>query len=100
MEIKEALKLLDELNIMTLYDGDSICNSEFAEALKIAISALEKQEAKKPVNVCYCEGKIESAECPSCGYDFPDIGGVCESYHECEQYSYCPDCGQRIDWSE
>lgn len=49
MEIKEAIEILNELNIMTLWDGDSICNSEFAEALKMAISALEKQKVKKPI---------------------------------------------------
>ena len=64
MEIKEALKLLGELNIMTLYDGDSICNSEFAEALKMAISALEKQDGKKPLPV---SSNSTWVKCPVCG---------------------------------
>lgn len=62
--------------------------------------ALKKQIAEKPSEIKTFDGKIESANCPCCGYSFPDIGGVNESYFECEQYNYCPDCGQKIEWSD
>ena len=49
-------------------------------ALEMAIKALEKQIAKKPVD------KIMYLECPACG----DVGIL-----DCE---YCPVCGQKLDW--
>lgn len=66
------------------------------ESVDMAIKALEKQVAKKPS----FEGD---------GYD-PDgnlvydtwICPCCEKHYEvdCEEYDYCPSCGQRIDWSD
>lgn len=61
---------------------------------------LDSQIPKKPVNVKKYEKQICSAECPACGYSFPDVGGVMESYGEIEQYTFCPECGQKIDWDE
>lgn len=37
---------------------------------------LDSQIPKKPRNVKKKENKICNAECPACGYNFPDIGGV------------------------
>ena len=61
--------------------------------------AIGKATPKKPVNFKFCNPYLESATCPTCKYDFPDIGGINESYGEVEQYDYCPKCRQRIDWS-
>lgn len=61
--------------------------------------AVEKQIPKNPVGIKIILKHIESANCPRCNYDFPDIGGANEYYGEVEQYNYCPNCGQRIDWN-
>lgn len=60
---------------------------------------IQKSTPKKPIGLKIVFKHIESASCPRCNYDFPDIGGVNEFYGEVEQYDYCPNCGQRIDWN-
>ena len=61
-----------------------------------AIEALEKQIAKRP----YYEGDgydpegeliYDTWRCPNCD----------KAYEvDYDEYDYCPNCGQRIDWSE
>lgn len=72
MTYEEALKTLDETVIGNL-------------ELKIVLSnALEKQIPKKPD----LDGGIY---CPCCLHEFK------ENY---DTTSYCPNCGQAIDWSD
>lgn len=61
------------------------------KALKIAISALEKQIPKKP----YDESKVRMtwySECNCCKKQLPYV-----VWHD--NMNYCPNCGQAIDWS-
>ena len=59
--------------------------SAIAEAQK----ALEKQIPKKPTR-----GKYGHTECACCGW-------VVESFcGDLEQYPFCPNCGQAIDWED
>ena len=91
MEIKEAIKLLNELNITSLYEGDSICDSEFAEALKMAILTLEKQEGKKPkMHPKPLKNEVFWWNCPHCG----------AHNHTNTRHNFCHHCGGRIDWSD
>lgn len=58
-------------------------------------AADEKQKAKKPHlwGDGYYNGEliIDMYDCPNCE----------KSYElECEEYDYCPNCGQKLDWSE
>jgi hypothetical protein len=101
MKIKEAIDILQDY-----YDSQMSFNEiigekedEFTEALGIAVCALKTKDGKKPINIKLFDNKIEKAQCPSCGYNFPDIGGICESCFECEQPEYCCECGQKIDWT-
>lgn len=58
------------------------------EEMEIAIKALEKQIPKKPIEArrwLYDNGLI----CPVCS---------CSIYKL--SFSYCPNCGQKIDWEE
>lgn len=61
-----------------------------------AIEALEKQLPKKP--------DFEGDGCDQEGNLIYDtwICSNCEEYYEVEydDYDYCPNCGQRLDWSE
>ena len=58
------------------------------EAVKLAISALEKQTPKKPKVL-----KVQEVS----GYKF----GGCEcGEHIMDDEKYCSNCGQAIDWSD
>lgn len=63
--------------------------SIFAEALGVAIHALEKQIPKKP------KKNFEK---------FSGVWCVCGKYlgkgYFVNKPNYCPDCGQKLDWSE
>ena len=85
MTYEEAIKNINALNAVCgqkdLYDA------EFESALALAIDALEKQIPKKPAM-----GKYGHTECACCGW-------VVESFcGDLEQYPFCPNCGQAIDW--
>lgn len=64
------------------------------EAIRMAIEALEKQIPEIPdyEGDGYADGfpVYDTWICPSCG-----------SHYEIDydHYTYCPQCGQRIDWS-
>ena len=68
------------------------------EFLKTAIEALEKQIPKMPVTRTiynkYLQQKETTRVCPVCGIDTP-VPRELSSWE-----SWCPDCGQRIDWSK
>ena len=86
MTYEEAIKMLTELKPIPI-DGFKI----IAEAYDLAIEALEKQTPKKPTRT---RGKYGHIECACCGW-------VVESFcGDLEQYPFCPNCGQAIDWSD
>lgn len=58
-------------------------------AISMAIEALEKQMPKKPTR-----GKYGHTECACCGWIVESFCG------DLEQYPFCPNCGQAIDWEE
>ena len=74
-----------------------------AEAIDVAISALEKQIPKKPIEkeMPYSEDVGFNSEwhCPCCN---SYIGYFTEGMSEPEQMEYCNNCGQHIarDWSD
>lgn len=63
--------------------GSDYAFSAIAEAQK----ALEKQMPKKPTR-----GKYGHTECACCGWIVESFCG------DLEQYPFCPNCGQAIDW--
>ena len=67
------------------------CFHDYMEMTKIALSALEKQVAKKPIpteeqNIRY----VMNYTCPSCGKHCIGTGIA----------NYCYHCGQALDWRE
>lgn len=70
---------------------------DYIDEIEIAISAIEKQIPKKPkvyeswygTTAMYCEKYYSCLDC-DCELIFNEI------YHD----SFCPDCGQALDWSE
>ena len=65
---------------------------ETMDAIGYAISALEKQIPKKPI-----ENDTNSFGCPCCKYDLKtDTGNPFGDYF----LRHCDKCGQMIDWSD
>lgn len=67
-----------------------------AEEMKVAIEALEKQIPKKPdlIGDCYDDnGNLiyDAWICPCCRTEYE---------LDYDDYKFCPECGQKIDWSE
>ena len=103
MTIEEAKEQLREI----IFDTESLIVGDVAkgiyrkdlEALKMAVEALEKQVPKKVkkefVTVNGCITCFETDVCPVCGNDF-----YIEDLGQTMYYSFCPDCGQALDWSE
>ena len=92
MENCEAIEILSRPFDMKNVPQDIL------EAHKMAISALEKREGKKPNNRSgWPGGARDTADgnCPVCGSLL-----ICTipRYYSKHEY-YCRDCGQRIDWS-
>lgn len=63
------------------------------EDMEVAIKALEKQIPTKPTleGDGYADGHLiyDTWICPNCGKDYEV---------DYEEYDYCPNCGQHIDW--
>ena len=83
----------------------TLCNTAFvgvkgneykvAEAVRLAVEAIEKQIPKTPnyEGDGYWDGELvyDTWICPNCGKDYEV---------DYEDYKYCPECGQAIDWSD
>lgn len=102
MTEQEAIKEIKRWTGILMNAG-SKCVAETAEAQDMAIAALEKQIAKKPICVQkpYSEevGLNDEWNCPKCG---AYVGYFTEAMYEPEQMEYCVECGQHIarDWSD
>nr|DAN41066.1 MAG TPA: Trm112p-like protein [Caudoviricetes sp.] len=79
MAPQEAINRLKNICFTIKNEPEEIEAAQYIGALKLAISALEKQVPEKPMNKYYC---------PSCEEQL--MGKV----------NYCEECGQAIDWSE
>ena len=89
---------------------------EHREAIDIAIQALEKQIAKKPILkngesrsfVDYEDGhgeykvtKWQDWVCPICGWFVGQRYNRSQNHsHDQRKCNYCNECGQKIDWSD
>ena len=84
MKESEAIKELHEIR-----PRGSIIQQKRAEALDVAIKALEKQIPNKLINT----RQYVSGCCPNCKKYISD-------WLEYNKFMCCPYCGQRIDWSD
>ena len=92
MTIEKAIYQLEDL----IKDRESFCHRDDfddmflqdIEALKVGISALEKQIPKKVI----WKYAFYWACCPNCKNNIYD--------EEKEKFKFCPDCGQALEWSE
>ena len=92
MTPEEAIKEIKSWTSILMSAG-SQCVMETAEAQEMAIKALEKQIAKKPIIKPW-----NPATCPCCGNDLSESVGD-GYYKHFYSLTFC-ECGQRLDWSE
>lgn len=85
MTPKEAIKILEiaKAEVEWNYPLD------YAVAIATAIEALEKQIPKKPISLGEDIDR-DVGQCPNCKE-------IIDTY---EDYKYCSDCGQAIDWRD
>ena len=84
-------EIIDELQeCLDIGDNDRI--ALYSEEVQMCIDALEKQIAKKIER--YSSNTIGEMtfNCPSCNLEY--------YVTDYEDFNYCPNCGQKIDWSE
>lgn len=95
MTEQEALNALRKIEDDFQIAGKARIIAEFFEGLSIAEKALEKQIAKPPYfsGDGYWNGELvyDTWTCPNCEKDYEV---------DYEEHDYCPNCGQRIDWSK
>ena len=89
MTYEEAIKNINALNAVCC--KKDFYDTEFESSLALAIEALEKQIPKKPTRT---RGKYGHTECACCGWIVESFCG------DLEQYPFCPNCGQAIDWED
>ncbi len=85
MTPKEAIKILEVAKTEVEWDYPL----DYAIAIATAIEALEKQIPKKPISLGEDIDR-DVGQCPNCKE-------IIDTY---EDYKYCSDCGQAIDWRD
>lgn len=66
------------------------------DELRLAITALEKQIPKKPLDIC--TPVVTWGICPTCRGELNKIGK--QTNRVFKTNAYCMDCGQALDWSD
>ena len=100
MTASEAIEKLKNMRLfMQITDENSEHKfpQDYYKANEIAIQALEKQIAKKPIMKQYFEDlEDEYLCCPTCGEILTDrIPADNKTF-----YFHCMNCGQKFDWSD
>lgn len=85
MTPKEAIKILEAAKAEVEWNYPL----DYAIAIATAIEALEKQIPKKPISLGEDIDR-DVGQCPNCKE-------IIDTY---EDYKYCSDCGQAIDWRD
>ena len=82
-------EIIDELQeCLDIGDNDRI--ALYPEEVRMCIDALEKQIKKKVERYsCNTIGEM-TFNCPSCNLEY--------YVTDYEDFNYCPNCGQKIDW--
>ncbi len=93
MTIEEKMTAKDAMRIRNKPTAEDVDNKDLSKCID---EALEKQIPKKPIDVC--KPVVTWGLCPVCKGELNKLGG--RPNRVFSSMNYCPDCGQRIDWSE
>lgn len=102
MTESEAIKICNTIVFATSFSNPqgmplNTTKEELAEAMRIAIQALEKQMPKKPIMKQYFENlEEEYLCCPTCGEILTDRMPADNKTF----YFHCMNCGQKFDWGD
>ena len=93
MDGKQAIEIFESRLEISDYEKQI---PEYYQAMRMAVGALEKQIPKKPTydgDGYAPDGTFVWDEwlCPCCGTRYEV---------DYDEYDFCPNCGQAIDWSE
>lgn len=95
MTAEEALHICKLATKCAMLNQQCTDMTEFIDAMKqkydleVMVGCIQKQIPKKPTRE-----KYGHTECACCGW-------VVESFcGDLEQYPFCPNCGQAIDWED
>lgn len=86
MTIKRAIEILDPTHREHYDSIETVC-----DACRMGMQALEKQLAKKPIIMNGLLGHFNTWVCPCCNDRY---------YIGYDDFKFCVNCGQAIDWSE
>ena len=93
MDIQRAIEIIQRKSSIP-NDGESFADIE--KAYDLAVEAMEKQIAKKPIIKPWCP-----AICPTCGETLSEyLGDGYYSHRTFLERCTDADCSQRLDWSE
>lgn len=88
-------EVIDILKMFTTDKFQRCTSSEFDDAIYVSIKALEKRIPMEPdyEGDGYADGELvyDTWICPNCGRHYEV---------DYDDYEYCPQCGQAIDWSD
>ena len=89
----DAIDAIEIINDVTWKDFGR--HPDFPEARDMAISALKKQIAKKPICLKY------TSQVSATAVQLTTVFECCNCHKPVmRQVSYCSECGTRLDWSE
>lgn len=98
MNAQEAIKELKKDRYLYESDivsaGDGSPDGDLLLAIDMAVAALEKQIPKK---VIFGHDEQDAICCPNCE---TEIAMMDEYRYESVFYKHCPNCGQKLDWSD
>lgn len=83
----------EQMAINRLMCGNT-AHSKNADYIQLAIKALEKQVPMKWVVEEYWDDVIY--QCPAC----KEYWALMEGTPKDNEYNYCPNCGQKLDWGD
>ena len=96
MTESEAIKICNTIDFASSFSNNqgiplNTTKDELAEAMRMAINALENQIPKKPIFANNMMTKDKFLMCPCCEFRFPDSLVFLKTR--------CWNCGQKLDWS-
>ena len=94
MTNQEALDVLRDMNMLLICSSNERLYKKCSPAIYVAIESVKRQIPQKPFEDPLEEGILFTRyKCPSCGCRRLGHGFDLDKCH-------CPECGQKLDWSE